>query len=275
MVLYLLMWGLSCVRHCCSASRELLKSSQSLPSPSPVAQLPALAQMACAKPQLADLLAFAEHPVRDARTQEVCSLASLWRDGPVALVFLRRLGCALCRTTCQEYSEAQAQIRAAGGRMVCMSFEALGEGSDSDNSFTQGKYWEGPLYVVEPAVYQALFGRKGLFNGFYGLADVSRTKLASCTERGVKGNYSGDGLSLGGQFVVSRRGTVVVDHRQQFYGDDLSAEELLEGVQEALQRDQAAEAAAAAQQPRPQVQEWGAGGGGGGGGSSKGSPSPK
>ena len=224
--------------------------------------------MACVKPQLADLLAFAEQLVTDARnTQTQVALSSLWREGPVILVFLRRLGCALCRTTCREYSEALPQIRAAGARMVCLCFEALGTGSDADGSFSAGKFWEGPLYTVPPEVYQALFGKKGLFNSFYGLADVSRTKLASCTERGVTGNLRGDGLFLGGQFVVSQRGAVAVDHRQKFFGDDLAVEELLEGVQEALQQDRAAAAAAAEQASRPQVQEWG-----GGGGSSK---SPK
>ena len=218
--------------------------------------------MACTKPPLADLLSFFELSVTDARTQAAAPLSSLWREGPVILVFLRRLGCALCRTTCREYSEAQPLIRAAGARMVCLCFEALGTGSDADGSFSAGKFWEGPLYTVPPEMYQALFGKKGLFNSFYGLADVSRTKLASCTERGVTGNLRGDGLFLGGQFVVSQRGAVAVDHRQKFFGDDLAVEELLEGVQEALRLDKAAAAAAAAaeQAPGPQVQEWGGGG---------------
>jgi hypothetical protein len=235
--------------------------------------------LVCAQPPLCDLLTFASHTITNSRTQEAAPLSSLWARGPVVLVFLRRLGCQLCRATCAEYSEALPQVLAAGARMVCLSFEALGSGSDADGSFSAGRFWEGPLYVVDTAVYSALFGRKGLFNGFYGLADVSRTKLASCTERGIQGNMSNaaSGLFLGGQFVVSQRGVVVADHRQKFFGDDLAVEELLEGVAEALASDKAAAAAAeegaaaagAAQSPRPEVKEWGSGGGSssGGGGS--------
>jgi len=114
----------------------------------------------------------------------------------------------------------------------------LGTGSDKDKSFEKGGYWRGPLYTIDSDVYKALFGRKGLFSGFYGLADVSRTKLASCTTREVKGNLVGDGLALGGQFVVGRgkggAGVVVLDHRQKFFGDDCTIEELVEGVKTAV-----------------------------------------
>jgi hypothetical protein len=229
-----------------------------------------------------DLLSFASHTITNSRTGEAAPLSSLWAGQPCILIFLRRLGCALCRTTCAEYTEALPKIQAAGARMVCLCFEALGTGSDKDGSFSAGKFWEGPMYQIDTAVYTSLFGRKGLFNGFFGLADVSSTKLASCTQRAIQGNLNNsmDGLFLGGQFVVSQCGRVVVDHRQKFFGDDLDAEELLEGVADALALDKAAAEAAAAAQPEG-VREWGGGGGisggisggsvdnGGSGGSSK------
>ena len=217
---------------------------------------------ACARPALGELLSFSTHVISNARRpEETRQLCSLWEARPVVLVFLRRLGCALCRTTCAEYSEALPQFTASGASIVCLTFERLGEGSDSPPTFEAGGFWQGPLYTIDQSVYLALFGSKGLFNGFFGLADVSSTKLASCTERKISGNYSSpaSGLVLGGQFVVSRGGVVILDHRQRFFGDDLAAEELLEGVAEALALDKGAEpkAASSLEKLGTAIREWG------------------
>jgi prostamide/prostaglandin F2alpha synthase len=206
------------------------------------------------KPQLAD---FGGAPIRDARTGAPAQLSDLWKVRPVVLVFLRRLGCQLCRVTCVEYSEEVASVRAAGAEMVALTFEELGKGSDSDNSFEVGGYWRGPLYTVDVSVYEKLFGRKGLFSGFYGLADISKTKLAACTARGVTGNFKGDGFLLGGQFVVAAGGRVVVDKRQAFFGDDLTIDDIIEGV------TAAAKLAADVEELPNALLESGGGGGGG------------
>jgi hypothetical protein len=210
---------------------------------------------------MAALTTFAAQPIVNARTKEGSVLGALWSrsSSPVILVFLRRLGCALCRTTCAEYSDALPQLTAAGATVVCLSFEALGEGSDSDRSFEAGKYWTGPLYTISKDVYSALFGRKGMFNGFFGLADMSQSKLAACTDRKIGGNISGDGFLLGGQFIITPGGTVTLDKRQQFFGDDSSVEELLEGVAEAVELHRVAAAAGAAAAGGGGVQEWGGG----------------
>jgi len=133
-----------------------------------------------------------------------------------------------------EVTEALPRLVATGARVVCLSFEALGEGSDKDRSFEKGGFWAGELFTLDSSVYKALFGRKGLFSGFFGLADISRTKLASCMEKNISGNMQGDGMALGGVFVVcSPTGEpprVLLDHRQQFFGDDPDAEELLEAI---------------------------------------------
>ena len=208
--------------------------------------------MPSARPPLSE---FAATPIRDARTGVVTQLSALWLERPVVLVWLRRLGCQLCRVTCVEYSEEVASVRAAGAEMVALTFEELGKGSDSDNSFEAGGYWRGPLYTVDVSVYDKLFGRKGLFSGFYGISDMSKTKLAACTARGITGNYKGDGWLLGGQFVVASGGRVVLDKRQAFFGDDLTIEEIVEGV------TQAVKLAADVEEVPSRV----AGGGGGGG----------
>lgn len=174
--------------------------------------------------------------VTDARSGATCSLETLWREQPVVILFLRRLGCALCRVTALEYSDARGAIEGAGAALVAVSFEAFGTGSDRDRSFERGQFFTGPVYTVAPAMYESLFGRKGLFNSFYGLADMSRTKLASCTERGVTGNLKGDGMLLGGQFVVEKGGRVIREKRQAFFGDDLTVEDVITALRESVPR---------------------------------------
>ncbi len=226
--------------------------------------------MAAPRSHLGD---FGSIPIKNARTGEASQLSALWAERPVVLVFLRRLGCQLCRVTCVEYSEEVGSVRAAGAEMVALSFEELGKGSDSDGSFEAGGYWRGPLYTVDVSLYEKLFGRKGLFSGFYGLADISKTKLAACTARGVTGNLRGDGFLLGGQFVCAAGGAVVLEKRQAFFGDDLTIEEIVEGVKSA------AKLAADVEELPGRVaapggggggDAAGGGGGGGGGGGSEG-----
>ena len=119
-------------------------------------------------------------------------------------------------------------------RVVCLSFERFGEGSDADRSFQKGAFFAGDMYRVEQAqVYAPLFGRKGLLQGF-GLGSLisdKSGKLAESKARGTTGNLTGDGMQLGGLFVVDNAtGAVLLDKRQAFFGDDASNEEILAAI---------------------------------------------
>ncbi len=162
---------------------------------------------------------FALRKITDARRpSHILYLENLWQDKPCALFFLRRLGCPICRSYIQMVERFREEYEKRGVRLVCLSFEALGEGSDSDRSFTKYAFWNGPLYTIDKVVYQELFGRKGMFDNFFGLLDVDKEALERSKE--TPGNYKGDGFQLGGQFVVARGGKVVLEHRQKLFGDD-------------------------------------------------------
>jgi prostamide/prostaglandin F2alpha synthase len=168
---------------------------------------------------MASLHTFAQTPIQNARAPaEVAQLQDLWRNAPCVLFFLRRLGCALCRTYIAGIEAVRAEYEKTGARLVCLSFESLGEGSDSDRSFEAGGYWKGELYTIPKPVYNDLFGRKGLTDGFYGLLDMNKEAYAAAKH--TPGNLKGDGFQLGGQFVVAKGGKVVLEHRQKRYGDD-------------------------------------------------------
>lgn len=159
-------------------------------------------------------------------------LCSLWAEKPVILIFLRRLGCPICRAYIQALSQGKHLFEGLGAQIICLSFEALGEGSDFDRSFEAGTYWIGPLYTIDKSVYSQLFGRKGLFDNFYGLLDMDKDALQSVKDQNVKGNYKGDGFQLGGQFVIDTKGVVRLDHRQKLFGDDAPFKDLLKAVEQ-------------------------------------------
>jgi prostamide/prostaglandin F2alpha synthase len=161
---------------------------------------------------------FAQRTIVNARNpNQTMYLEDLWNEKPCALFFLRRLGCPICRTYIQMVERFRKDYEALGYSLVCLSFEAFGEGSDFDRSFTKYAFWNGPIYTIDKVVYQELFGRKGLLDNFYGLLDMD--KQAYEASKATPGNLKGDGFQLGGQFVVYK-GSVKFEHRQKLFGDD-------------------------------------------------------
>jgi prostamide/prostaglandin F2alpha synthase len=172
---------------------------------------------------------FALRTITNARNPaETCTLQELWMDKPCALFFLRRLGCPICRSYIQMVEQFREEYEKMGYRLVCLSFEALGEGSDSDNSFTKYKFWNGPIYTIDKIVYQELFGRKGLLDNFYGLLDID--KEAYERSKNTPGNMKGDGFQLGGQYVVYQ-GVVKFEHKQKLFGDDAKLVDLFAALE--------------------------------------------
>lgn len=162
-------------------------------------------------------------------TSESIVLEDLWADKPCAIFFLRRLGCPICRAYIQMIEKFRAEYEKRGARLVCISFEAFGEGSDFDRSFTKYSFWNGPVYTVDKIVYEELFGRKGLLDNFFGLLDVD--KQAYERSKSVPGNLKGDGFQLGGQFVVAKGGKILLDHRQKLFGDDATLVDIFDSLE--------------------------------------------
>jgi peroxiredoxin len=209
------------------------------------------------------LSAFSDYVLHDAVTRKPIPLYKLCLDRPIVLVFLRRLGCQLCRLRAAEIEAARPAIEQAGCYVVAITFEYLGEGSDSDNSWSRSQCWNGPL-LTDPTkeLYRTLFKRKGFFDNFYGVFDVSTKRIKEAAKRGLAdgSNYSGDGFMLGGLIVVdrytargvkrpsqgqildmdsdienstnsssesNRLGDIILDHRSEFFGDDYPVSDLL------------------------------------------------
>lgn len=160
------------------------------------------------------------------------ALKDLWSEKPTILLFLRRLGCMICRSYAAQMEKLRPLIEKKGGQVICMSFEFFGEGSDSDRSFEMLGFWKGPMYTIDKSVYAELFGRKGFMDGFYGLLDMKKEAVEKAKD--TPGNFKGDGFQLGGQFVVNTDGYVVFEHRQKLFGDDAEFEELYMAISSCL-----------------------------------------
>jgi len=179
------------------------------------------------------VIQFAHRKITNARNPtESIYLGSLWEDKPCILFFLRRLGCPICRAYIQMVEPFRKEMEDKGIRIVCLSFEAFGEGSDFDRSFTKYSFWNGPIYTIDKSVYQELFGRKGMLDNFFGLLDMD--KEAYERSKQVPGNLKGDGFQLGGQYVVNKEGKVVLEHKQKLFGDDAKILDLFQAAESCL-----------------------------------------
>jgi prostamide/prostaglandin F2alpha synthase len=179
------------------------------------------------------IIQFAHRKITNARTpSETIYLGSLWEEKPVALFFLRRLGCPICRAYIEMVEKFRVEMEAKGARLVCLSFEAFGEGSDSDRSFTKHSFWNGPIYTIDKSVYQELFGRKGMLDNFFGLLDMD--KEAYERSKQTPGNLKGDGFQLGGQYVVAKGGKILLEHKQKLFGDDAKLIEIFDALEKGL-----------------------------------------
>lgn len=168
---------------------------------------------------------FAANRIFDQRAPgTVMKLGDLWADKPVLFLFLRRLGCPICRNYAQKIQKALPEFK--GIHVVAMTFENLGEDSDKDGSFSKGGFWTGPLYRIDKSVYKFIFGKKSIF----GILDIDKEALKETRQNNISGNFKGDGLTLGGQILIAPPNRVVLEHRQARFGDDASVEEILAAI---------------------------------------------
>jgi prostamide/prostaglandin F2alpha synthase len=179
---------------------------------------------------MVDLQTFADRRLTNLRSfSETIALGDLWREKPCAIFFLRRLGCSICRSYIRLIEAYREKYEKRGCRLVCISFESFGEGSDSDRSFEKGDFWNGPIYKINKEIYEQLFGRKKLMDNFFGLLDID--KEAYARSKGTPGNLKGDGFQLGGQFVLAQGGSVLLEHRQKVFGDDAKPVDIFRALQ--------------------------------------------
>lgn len=69
---------------------------------------------------------------------QVVELRSIWRDCPCVVLFLRRLGCQVCRWIAKETSKLREVLESNGVRLIGVAPESLGL-----QEFLEGNYFAG------------------------------------------------------------------------------------------------------------------------------------
>lgn len=118
----------------------------------------------------------------------------------------------LCRSAAEEISSLQPILQAHGVRLV-----GVGVGYNSLDGFAEGKFWKGELYVdVKKKLYAALKLGQGSLRMM--MAPDVRKAYAVARKKNINGNLSGDGLQLGGTYVVDKGGKVLLEFQQKQFG---------------------------------------------------------
>lgn len=158
-------------------------------------------------------------------TGEMVALSDLYRESPVALVFVRHFGCVFCRERIAEFRRLENEN---------VVFVTMGNPVQAEA--IRQKFRSPHRFVCDPeqAVYQAFGLPKGSFGQMFNPTTFVRGFRAAARGHGV-GAPVGDPWQLGGAFVIDRTGRVTWEKRAQHAADDASEEEIRRELARAAQ----------------------------------------
>lgn len=149
-------------------------------------------------------------------------LSHLWRDRPLVLVFLRHLGCPLCRAHVASVLEGCSRLQEAGADVTLVAM-----GTPEQAAAFRQRY-QLPFRILADAdqrVYQAFGVPRGGVAAVMGPSMWRRGWLA-LFRHGV-GKIIGDPYQLPGSFIIDTAGVIRLAHRATSSADWPSNEELL------------------------------------------------
>lgn len=167
--------------------------------------------------------------LRDDSGQLVC-LSELWRERPLVLVFMRHLGCPLCRAHCVELRGDYSLFEAAGAGLAVVAM------ADVEPLAAFKRELQLPFRMLADPQQQSyhLYGvPRGRLNAIAG-PSVWWRGLKSILSFGA-GRIIGDPMQLPGSFVIDQKGIIQQTHHAANSADWLSTEELLAGLSGAAQ----------------------------------------
>lgn len=137
----------------------------------------------------------------------------------------------MCRAEGQQLTDEQEQGTAFNGFDLFGIVKEVGVDDDGLEEF-YSKHYTFPLYLDEERVfYDALGGRKMSFGSLLGLIPKSFGSMGKrLKDKGIDGNFKGEGLVQGGVIVFNNLGEPVYAY-QEVTGDELPMEEILDAVQ--------------------------------------------
>lgn len=154
---------------------------------------------------------------------------SLWRERACVVTFLRRFGWSLCRLGAKELSDIKPLLDEHNVRLVGIGLEELGV-----EDFVAGNFFDGELFLdTQQKSYEAMgFKRFGKLASIPELIKkITRDESSRASERGISGNFAGDGMQTGGTIVVSKGGAEVLYlFKQTSFADHAPNEDILKAL---------------------------------------------
>lgn len=167
--------------------------------------------------------AFAPLGVLNTKGEDVKLGSVLSNDKPVLLWVMRRFGCPLCRGYAVELRDkVQKKADEKGVQMVALGLEMIGL-----EDFQKEKFWPGDIVIENPQqeVHKLLNLKRA---SILKILDYGMLKKGSKLQKEVGGNATeGDGLVLGGVFIMDKAGKCVYEWRQRNFKTDAGTDDIL------------------------------------------------
>ncbi len=92
-----------------------------------------------------------------------------------------------------------------------VKFVAIGFEPEHYEDFREGNYFKGKVYLGDKSLYTTAGYKKiGVIRGLFMLCQKRvRKEYQESKTNGIKGNFKGDGLQLGGTMIVTSQGDVI------------------------------------------------------------------
>lgn len=139
---------------------------------------------------------------------ESTCLGAFWRQGPVALVFLRHLGCPFARQQVARLRREQDGLKTAGIHVVLLGCATPAQAESFRHEFDVPF----PIVCDPDCVLYQKYGLKQMRTSDF-FSPVMAWKVVKVLAQGY-GHRSGQGpeRQLGGVFIIDQRGTIRFTH---------------------------------------------------------------
>lgn len=143
------------------------------------------------------------------KTSQDIKLADLSKEQGVMLIFTRQFGCTFCR---EMLSDLKRIDEAAKKKNLHLVFVHMSDREYANEFFS--KYYETPIHhISDPGrkLYKSLNLKRGAFSQLFGLRVFLRGIYSILIKNNLPGEAEGDGLQLGGLFIVKNKVIVFED----------------------------------------------------------------
>ncbi|XP_003466137.1 peroxiredoxin-like 2A [Cavia porcellus] len=159
----------------------------------------------------------------------------LWEKNGAVIMAVRRPGCFLCREEAADLSSLKPQLDALGVPLYAVVKEQVGTEVEDFQP-----YFKGEIFLDAQKKFYGPQRRKLLFMGFMRLGVWCNFFRA--WNGGFSGNLKGEGVILGGVFVVgSGKQGILLEHREKEFGDKVNPLSVLEAAKKVKPRSLASE----------------------------------